>query len=35
MEIESKNNYKIPIKEFKQNKIEKIIGADHRMKKDG
>ena len=29
MKIESKNNYKIPIKEFKPNKIEKIIIACH------
>ncbi len=29
MQIESKNNYKIPIKEFKPNKIEKVIIACH------
>ena len=29
MQIESKNNYKIPIKEFKPDKIEKVIIACH------
>ena len=29
MKIESKSNYKIPIKEFKPNKVEKVIIACH------